>query len=172
MAGYHSAVAIHPGTGYGVVVLLGGHYPDAAKLAYDTFARVQPGVDAALADMASELYAGEWVPVDAEDGAGAGEKPSGARIVVERGTLYIETRELRGVDVLRKFGAPGRLALRSSMRRDELRCASRPLLFPVHRHAITDAGCAQDRHGHPGVQRHGAHGVLPVLERAGPLGRA
>ena len=77
----------------------------------------------------------------------AGEKPSGARIVVERGTLYIESLELRGVDVLRKFGAPGRLALRSSMRRDELRCASRLflLLFPAYRltHA-GDAGRAQD----------------------------
>ena len=130
MAGYHAALAVHPGTGYGVVVLLGGRYPDAAKLAYDTFARVQPGVDAALADMASELYAGEWASVEDD----AGEKPSGARIVVERGTLYIENLALRGVDVLRKFGAPGRLALRSSMRRDELRCASRlPLLFlPRH----------------------------------------
>ena len=49
MAGYHAALAIHPGTGYGVVVLLTGHYPDAAKLAYDAFEIFQPAIDAALA---------------------------------------------------------------------------------------------------------------------------
>ena len=69
-------------------------------------------------------------------GSPVGSFASGARIVVQRGTLYIENLALRGVDVLRKFGAPGRLALRSSMRRDELRCASRPLLFPgIQTHA-------------------------------------
>jgi len=119
MAGYHTALAFHPGTGYGVVVLLGGHYPDAAKLAYDTFEIVQPAIDKALADLAEELYAGMWH--DAEHGSGSGTNTSSARIVVERGILFIEEYTLLGVDALKKFGAPGRLALRSSMRRDEFR---------------------------------------------------
>ncbi|PIL32219.1 hypothetical protein GSI_05464 [Ganoderma sinense ZZ0214-1] len=116
MAGYHSAVAIHPGTGYGVVVLLAGHYPDAAKLTYDAFEIFQPAIDRALADFSTELYAGTWT--DAESGV---EKKSSARIVIDKGTLYIEEFTLEGTNALAKFGAHGRLALRSSMRRDELR---------------------------------------------------
>ena len=118
MAGFHSAVAFHPGTGYGVVVLLGGHYPDAAKLAYDAFEIFQPAIDRALADLSTELYVGKW-----EDPDASAEKKSAARIVVEKGTLYIEELMLQGTNALEKFGARGRLALRSSMRRDELRCA-------------------------------------------------
>ncbi|TBU39968.1 beta-lactamase/transpeptidase-like protein [Dichomitus squalens] len=116
MAGYHSAVAFHPGTGYGVVVLLGGRYPDAAKLAYDAFEIFQPSIDKALADLSTELYAGTWKTEDKST-----EKKSTARIAVEKGTLYIEEFILQGSNALEKFGAPGRLALRSSMRRDELR---------------------------------------------------
>lgn len=116
MAGFHSAVAFHPGTGYGVVVLLGGHYPDAAKLAYDAFEIFQPAVDKTLADVSTELYVGKWT--DADKGA---EKKSSARIVIDKGTLYIEELTLQGANALEKFGARGRLALRSSMRRDELR---------------------------------------------------
>ncbi|KAH9917603.1 beta-lactamase/transpeptidase-like protein [Fomitopsis serialis] len=119
MAGYHAALAFHPGTGYGVVVLMGGHYPDAAKLAFEI---VQPAIDKALADLAEELYTGTWrdsdVDLRQEDGGNAS---SSARAVVERGTLYVEEYTLLGVDALRKLGASGRLALRSSMRRDELR---------------------------------------------------
>ncbi|KAI0319435.1 beta-lactamase/transpeptidase-like protein [Amylostereum chailletii] len=115
MAGYHSALAIHPGSSYGITVLMGGHYPDAAKLAYDAFKIFQPAIDSALAEMATELYAGHWSASDAQG------KPSSARIIVEKGTLYIESLELLGVDVLKMFGAQGRLALRSSMRRDEFR---------------------------------------------------
>ena len=44
-----------------------------------------------------------------------------ATIVVDKGTLYVERLMLLGVDVLKRFGAPGRLALRSGMRRDEFR---------------------------------------------------
>lgn len=117
MAGYHSAVAIHPGTGYGVVVLMAGHYSDAAKLAYDTFAIFQPAIDTALSDLAEELYAGAWYDSTPE----AIGKPSSANIIVEKGTLYIDEYILLGVDALDKFGASGRLALRSSMRPDELR---------------------------------------------------
>ena len=118
MAGYHSAVAIHPGTGYGVVVLLGGHYPDAAKLAYNTFELFQPAIDRALADLSTKLYVGKWVDVDP-----SAEKKSSARITIDKGTLYIEELTLQGTNALEKFGAlqGQRLALRSSMRRDELR---------------------------------------------------
>ena len=117
MGGYHAALSFHPGTGYGVVVLMAGHYPDAAKLAYDTFTMLQPAIDKSLADLAEERYAGTWRSVDALPGT----KPSLARIVVEKGTLYMEEYVLLGVDVLKQFGAPGRLALRSSMRHDEFR---------------------------------------------------
>lgn len=116
MAGYHAALAIHPGTGYGVVVLMAGHYPDAAKLAYDAFDIFQPAIDQALADLVNQLYVGEWRNVDK-----AAEAKSNARIVIDKGTLYIETLTLLGVDALKNFGAPGRLALRSSGRRDEFR---------------------------------------------------
>ncbi|EJF61945.1 beta-lactamase/transpeptidase-like protein [Dichomitus squalens LYAD-421 SS1] len=116
MAGYHAALAIHPGTGYGVIVLMTGHYPDAAKLAYDTFEIFQPAIDQALAELAAELYVGEWYDVH-----GSEEQPSSARIVIDKGTLYIKSLKLLGVDALRNFGAPGRLALRSSQRRDEFR---------------------------------------------------
>ena len=116
MAGHHAALAIHPGTGYGVIVLMAGHYPDAAKLAYDAFEIMQPAIDRALADMATRLYVGEW-----RNERGDAEKDSSARISIEKGTLYIEKLVLEGVDALRNFGATGRLALRSSRRRDEFR---------------------------------------------------
>ena len=118
MLGYHTAIAFHPGTGYGVVVLMGGRYPDAAKLAYDTFEIMQPAIDVALADMAAELYVGKWEQTEPTPEAGA---TSSVRIVIDKGTLYVEDFTLLGVDALKNFGAPGRLALRSSMRYDELR---------------------------------------------------
>ncbi|RDX46309.1 beta-lactamase/transpeptidase-like protein [Lentinus brumalis] len=116
MAGHHAALAIHPGTGYGVVVLMAGHYPDAAKLAYDAFEIMQPAIDKALADMAAELYVGQWRDEDPEAKAN-----SSALVAISKGTLYIEKLVLEGVDALKNFGAPGRLALRSSRRRDEFR---------------------------------------------------
>ena len=58
--GHHAALAIHRGTGYGVVILLAGHFADAARLAYDAFAMMQLGVDRALADLAAALYTCEW----------------------------------------------------------------------------------------------------------------
>ena len=140
MAGYHSAVAIHPGTGYGVVVLLGGHYPDGAKLAYDAFELFQPAIDRALADLSIELYVGKWAGADP-----SAEKKSSARITIDKGTLYIGELTLQGTNALEKFGAPQvqRLALRSSMRRDELRCVRMirsPAPRSVPRH---HCGCVQ-----------------------------
>ncbi|EJD43615.1 beta-lactamase/transpeptidase-like protein [Auricularia subglabra TFB-10046 SS5] len=110
MAGYHAAIALHPGTSYAVVVLLGGRYPDAARLAYDAFDIFQPVFDKSLAELASSLYVGTW---------GSGNDT--ATISLERGTLYIERLVLEGRDILKNFFAPGRLALRSTERRDELR---------------------------------------------------
>ena len=111
MAGYHSALAIHPGTSYGIVLLMAGHYPDAAQLTYEAFSLMQPAIDRALADMVTEFYAGEW----------RDERNSFARVVIDKGTLYVERYTLDGVDALQKFGAQGRLALRPSGRRDEFR---------------------------------------------------
>lgn len=123
MAGYHTALAIHPGISYGIIVLMAGHYPDAAKLAYDAFALMQPAIDTALADMATELYVGTW-QADADDND---HKPSSARVILEAGTLYMEDYTLFGVDVLSRFGARGRLALRPSGRRDEFRYVPSPV---------------------------------------------
>ena len=114
MASYHSAVALHPGTSYGVVVLLAGHYQDAAKIAYDAFDIMQPAIDAALADMSMSLYVGKWTSPESERDY--------AVISLVSGTLYIEELILDGANVLKNFGASGRLALRSTGRRDELRC--------------------------------------------------
>ncbi|CDO72016.1 hypothetical protein BN946_scf184943.g51 [Trametes cinnabarina] len=117
LVGWHSAVAVQPGTGYGIIVLMSGRYPDAAKLMYHAFALMQPAIDRALEDAARDLYAGSWV--DAGKGT---EEATTARIAVERGTLYIEEFRLLGVDVLHgSFGAHDRLALRPSGWRDEFR---------------------------------------------------
>ncbi|KAH9940097.1 beta-lactamase/transpeptidase-like protein [Epithele typhae] len=113
MAGYHAALAVHPSAGYGVVVLLAGRFPDAARIAYDVFERVEPAADAARADAARALFAGTW-----REGENA---TSEVRIEVWRGTLYVERMMLEGVDALKQFGAAGPLALRSSGRRDEFR---------------------------------------------------
>jgi len=112
MAGYHAAVGLHPGTSYGVVVLLGGHYPDAAKLAYDAFEIFQPAIDSSLAQLSTALYVGTWE---------AKNENSTAKISIEAGTLYAEKLLLQGVDILANFYAAGRLALRSTERRDEFR---------------------------------------------------
>lgn len=112
MAGYHSALAIHPGSSYGVSVLMGGHYGDAAKIAYDAFEIFQPFMDSILATLAGNLYAGTWSNA---------ERNSSATITVEKGVLFLEKYILEGVDALGMFFAPGRLALRSSGRRDEFR---------------------------------------------------
>lgn len=112
MAGYHAALAIHPGTSYGIVVLLAGHYPDAAKLTYDAFEIFQPAIDGALAEASAELYGGSWA---------SGDMNSTATIVIERGVVWAKALTLQGVNVLQKFGSPSGLALRSSGRRDEFR---------------------------------------------------
>ncbi|KAI9060772.1 beta-lactamase/transpeptidase-like protein [Trametes sanguinea] len=117
MAGYHTAIAVHPGTGYGIIVLMGARYPDAAKLTYDAFELMQPAIDRALADAATDLYAGSWV-----DASKSAEEATTARITVDKGTLYIEEFKLLGVDAMQRFGAgEGRLALRSTGWPDELR---------------------------------------------------
>ncbi len=116
MAGYHSALAINPGTSYGIVVLMAGHYQDAAKLAYDAFALMQPAIDKALADIATTLYAGSW-----HADRGDNKQASSARVIVEEGTLYMESYTLLGVDALSRFGAQACLALRPSGRCDEFR---------------------------------------------------
>lgn len=117
MAGYYSVIAIHPSSGYGVVVLLGGNDSgggsfDAAKLAYDAFEIFQPAIDAVLAEAAASLYAGQWYSEDTD---------SSALITIEKGTLYMERFISNGTNILEMFQAAGRLALRSSHRRDELR---------------------------------------------------
>jgi hypothetical protein len=112
MGGYHAGIAIHPGTSYGIVVLLGGRYFDAAKLAYDAFEIFQPAIDSVLAEMATTLYAGSWASEDGD---------SSASVVVDKGTLYMERFVSNGTDILGMFHAPGRLALRSTQRHDELR---------------------------------------------------
>lgn len=112
MGGYHSALAIHPGTNYGVIVLMAGRYPDAAKLTYDAFEIMQPGIDKALADMAVTLYAGRWSSSDGN---------SNTLITVQKGTLYMEHLTLNGTDAFATLHVTGKVPLRSSQRRDEFR---------------------------------------------------
>jgi hypothetical protein len=112
MAGYHAALAIHPGTSYGVVVLLGGHFPDAAALAYRAFEIFQPAIDRALADAAITRYAGEWFSTD---------KNSTASIAVVGGTLYLDRLNVDGVDILARFNPSNRVALRWMNSREEFR---------------------------------------------------
>lgn len=112
MAGYHSAIAIHPGTSYGVAVFLGGHYSDSAKIAYDALDIFQPAIDAALADAVNESYGGTWSSADGE---------SFAILVIRKGVLWMDSYVLKGVDALGMFLSPGKLALRSTGVRDEFR---------------------------------------------------
>ena len=119
MAGHHAALAIHPGTGYGVVVLMAGKYPDAAKIAYDLFRTSQPFIDALLAEKAAELYAGTWSAKPSSEF----KQESTAVVAVRGGTLWLDKYVLDGSEVLKMFGAPqGKgLALRPSGRTDEFR---------------------------------------------------
>ena len=38
VGGYHSAIAIHPGTSYGIVALMSSVYPDTGQIVYDAIA--------------------------------------------------------------------------------------------------------------------------------------
>ncbi len=117
LPGFATALAIHPGTSYGIAVLNAGSYPDPVALVYDAFEIMQPGIDQALSDLSHELYSGLWVDVQA---LGNSTELSAARISVHKGTLYIDEYTLLGVDALKKMGAEGRVALRPT-RRDEFR---------------------------------------------------
>ncbi|EMD38013.1 hypothetical protein CERSUDRAFT_113125 [Gelatoporia subvermispora B] len=112
VGGYHTVMAIYPGTSYGVALLMAGRYSDAAELAYEIFGSFQRAIDAALAEKARALYAGRW---ESED------KESSAEITIENGMLFIENLRLNGTKVLPLFGAAVKVALRPTERRDELR---------------------------------------------------
>ncbi|OCH88785.1 beta-lactamase/transpeptidase-like protein [Obba rivulosa] len=113
VGGYHAAIAIHPGTSYGLAVLMAGRYADDAwKIAYDLFGMFQPAVDGALSELCRTLYAGTWLSED---------RDSQADITVEKGTMFVNRLILNGSDVLALFETPNRVALRPTERRDELR---------------------------------------------------
>ncbi|EPQ52148.1 hypothetical protein GLOTRDRAFT_95806 [Gloeophyllum trabeum ATCC 11539] len=112
MDGYHSALAIHPGTSFGIVVLMAGRYPDAAQLAYDAFEIMQPGIDKALTDLASALYVSIWLSQG---------RNSGAIITVQKGTLDMEHLTLNGTDTFATLHVSRRPTLQSSQPRDEFR---------------------------------------------------
>ncbi|RPD61394.1 beta-lactamase/transpeptidase-like protein [Lentinus tigrinus ALCF2SS1-6] len=118
LAAFHSAIAIHPGTSYGIVLLLSSSYPYASEIVYDAFEILQPAIDEALADASRDLYAGNWHVSNAHANTNA----SSARISVDKGTLYIDEFTLLGVNALEKLGADGRVALRQT-RKDEFRLA-------------------------------------------------
>ena len=127
MVGYHTGVSILPGSSYGVIVLMGGHYPDAAKLIYDAYEIFQPAMDSALRDLSSSLYTGSW---RSEDGK------SYAEISIDTDTLYVNRFVVDGIDILGKFFS-NRLPLRSTGRYDELRYkyfSSLQLLTYILRH--------------------------------------
>ena len=112
MPGYNSAISLHPDSSYGVVLFIGGEYRDAARLSYDVFDIMQPAFDRAHAEAVASLYTGKWASKASN---------SSASVVLAKGTLYIEHLILEGSDVLPLFEASGRLALRSSQRKDEFR---------------------------------------------------
>lgn len=122
MAGYHSAFGIHPASSYGIIVLLGGHYPDATKIAYDSLDFLQPAFDKAQAELVASLYGGNWSSSDGN---------SSVSVVVQKGTLFVSNLILNGTDVLATFQVPGKLPLRSSERRDEFRSESCPRHIPL-----------------------------------------
>ncbi|KAJ3810422.1 beta-lactamase/transpeptidase-like protein [Lentinula aff. lateritia] len=113
MAGYHAAIAIHPGTMYGVSVLLSGHYPDAGKIAYDVFEVFQPHIDTVLAELATSLYVGTWVNTNSN---------TTVVIAIDKGTLYVDKLILNGTNIFTFFDPfSDRLALRSIEQLDEFR---------------------------------------------------
>lgn len=117
LPGFDTALAIHPGTSYGISVLLAGPYADLVGLVYDAFEIMQPGIDKALSDLAQELYAGHWVDTEPLRN---GTQRSSAHVAVDKGTLYVDEFTLLGVNALEKLEAKGRVALRPT-RRDEFR---------------------------------------------------
>jgi hypothetical protein len=138
LPGTHAAVAIHPGSGYGVVALLSGAYSDAAAVAYLAFDTFQPAFDALAVSLANELYAGLWASSESSPPAltramlrspASGEvrtNVSMALISVREGTLWMDELVLNGEEVLsRLFKAPegAGLPLQGTGRHDELRCA-------------------------------------------------
>ncbi len=130
IAAFHTAIAIHPGTSYGIVLLLSSAYPFASEIVYDAFEILQPAIDKALADASETLYAGHWVASGEDANTN---NSSSVRIAVDRGTLYIDEFTLLGVDGLKKLGAEGRVALRPT-RKDEFRCviAFLPVLLRIY----------------------------------------
>lgn len=158
---FHSAFALHPGSGYAVIVLLSGAYPDAGALAYDAFDVFQPAVDAALAAAVGARYAGRWRSADGR---------SEAALRVVRGTLWLDRYVLQGADVLRVFGVPnappGRgapIPLRE-VREDEFRCAA-PSCARRRRHDSRGLmrRVTQDRRRHARLDREAAHGLLRAV---------
>ncbi|TCD62579.1 hypothetical protein EIP91_006729 [Steccherinum ochraceum] len=139
MAGHHAALAFHPGSGYAVIVLLAGHYPDAAKVAYEIIRVFQPSIDIVAAETASELYAGTYTSTHNSQADATGEnqvqveQATKAVVSVRKGTLYLDTYLLAGIDVLQLFGAPPHkpLPLRPSGRAGEFRVDTG---FPVFSH--------------------------------------
>jgi len=111
---YHSAIALHPGTSYGVIVFMAGSYADPGAIAYNIFDIVQPYMDGALEELSAMMYVGNWTSAD---------RNSMALIVLEHGTLFMEEFVLNNTDALSVFGggSRSRVALRSTGRRDELR---------------------------------------------------
>ncbi|KAH9937142.1 beta-lactamase/transpeptidase-like protein [Fomitopsis serialis] len=116
LVNYHSAIAIHPGTSYGVVVFMAGAYMDAAQITYHIFEIVQPYVDRALAELATAMYVGHWRSSDGD---------SSATITVDpcaNGTNAMDTfNAFNGPPEVVQGKRKKRFALRPTGRRDELR---------------------------------------------------
>lgn len=129
---YHTAIALHPGTSYGVVMFMAGAYMDAAAIVYHIFEIMQPYIDRALAELATTVYVGRWKSTDGN---------SVATITLERGVLFVEELTLDGTNAMDTFNAfngppevvqgkrKRRFALRPTGRRDELRYAD---VLPVN----------------------------------------
>jgi hypothetical protein len=153
---HHTAFAVKPGSGYGVLILQSGIGAVApAAMAYKAFDIFQPAFDRALAQRAEELYAGSWRSIshwDTDHIDQGKQHPmdpytgSEARVVIRRGTIYIESLLLLGQEVLQhlwgaKTGNGHGVPLQSTGRPDEFRCVLSPLLSNMR----FDDGCTEYR---------------------------
>ena len=112
MLAFGSCFSLQPSSGYGIVVLMTGGFPDAGGICWEALRIFQPAIDSVLAEKATQLYVGEW---SSSDGL------TKAAVSLHRGTLFIDRLEYNHTNVLATFPVDGQLALRSAYRKDEFR---------------------------------------------------
>lgn len=115
MLAFGSCFSLQPGSGYGIVVLMTGGFPDAGGICWEALHIFQPAIDSVLATRATSLYVGNWF---SHDGL------TTATVSLHKGTLFLDRFEHNGTDILASFPVEGQFALRSTYRKDEFRQAT------------------------------------------------